>query len=124
MKKRLLFAGLLLGSIAVSAFDYSWSFQNTKVVIPAETQKNWQNVPAPDGWGFIDRKDRKNLVVKTKDGIGTVVYNDILKEKINVKFVSDDSVKIVTYEIDEVKPVIDDTKNNDQNNRKDKGNIL
>ena len=69
MKKRLLFAGLLFGSIAVSAFDYSWSFQNTKVVKPAETQKNWQNVPAPDGWGFIDRKDRKNQVGKTKDGI-------------------------------------------------------
>lgn len=71
---------------------------------------------------IVAKMPKLNSKVKTKDGIGTVVYNDILKEKINVKFVSDDSVKIVTYEIDEVKPMIDDTKNNDQNNRKDKGN--
>lgn len=71
---------------------------------------------------IVAKMPKLNSKVKTKDGIGTVVYNDILKEKINVKFVSDDSVKIVTYEIDEVKPMVDDTKNNDQNNRKDKGN--
>lgn len=60
----------------------------------------------------VSRMPKLNSKVKTKDGIGTVVYNDILKERINVKFVSDDSVKINTYSIDEVKPVEDNTKKN------------
>lgn len=51
----------------------------------------------------VAKMPKLNSKVKTKDGIGTVVYNDILKEKVNVKFVSDDNVKIVTYSIDEIK---------------------
>ena len=53
--------------------------------------------------------------------MGTVVYNDILKEKVNVKFVSEDSVKIVTYEIEDVKPYVEEQKN-DSSQKKDKGN--
>lgn len=70
---------------------------------------------------MVSKMPKLNSKVKTKDGVGTVVYNDILKEKVNVKFVSDDSVKIVTYEIDEVKPVIDDTKKPEKSEKKDKG---
>ena len=70
---------------------------------------------------MVSKMPKLNSRVKTKDGIGTVVYNDILKEKINVKFVSEDSVKIVTYEIDEVKPYVEEQKN-DSSQKKDKGN--
>ena len=70
---------------------------------------------------MVSKMPKLNSKVRTKDGIGTVVYNDILKEKINVKFVSDDTVKIVTYEIDEVKPFVEDVKT-DSNQKKDKGN--
>ena len=70
---------------------------------------------------MVSKMPKLNSKVKTKDGVGTVVYNDILKEKINVKFVSEDSVKIVTYEIDEVKPFAEETKV-DNNQKKDKGN--
>ena len=70
---------------------------------------------------MVSKMPKLNSKVKTKDGVGTVVYNDILKEKINVKFVSEDSVKIVTYEIDEVKPFVEETKV-DNNQKKDKGN--
>lgn len=70
----------------------------------------------------VAKMPKLNSKVKTKDGIGTVVYNDILKEKVNVKFVSDDNVKIVTYGVDEVKivPVENNqsnVKNTDKSNK-------
>lgn len=70
----------------------------------------------------VAKMPKLNSKVKTKDGIGTVVYNDILKEKVNVKFVSDDNVKIVTYSIDEIKimPVENNqsnVKNTDKSNK-------
>lgn len=70
----------------------------------------------------VAKMPKINSKVKTKDGIGTVVYNDILKEKVNVKFVSDDNVKIVTYGIDEIKivPVENNqsnVKNTDKSNK-------
>jgi cell fate regulator YaaT (PSP1 superfamily) len=70
---------------------------------------------------MVSKMPKLNSKVKTKDGVGTVVYNDILKEKVNVKFVSEDSVKIVTYEIEEVKPYVEEQKN-DSSQKKDKGN--
>lgn len=66
----------------------------------------------------VSRMPKLNSKVKTKDGVGTVVYNDILKEKINVKFVTDDNVKIVTYSIDEVKPFEEDKNTNNKKNDK------
>lgn len=70
----------------------------------------------------VAKMPKLNSKVKTKDGIGTVVYNDILKEKVNVKFVSDDNVKIVTYGMDEIKivPVENNqpnVKNTDKSNK-------
>ncbi len=52
MKKQLLFAGLLLGCIAVSAFEQNWSFKNKT-----------------SGWNVIERNDRKNQMSKTDKGI-------------------------------------------------------
>lgn len=67
----------------------------------------------------VTKMPKLNNKVKTKDGIGTVVYNDILKEKVNVKFVSDDNVKIVTYGIDEIKIVpVENNQSNVKNTEK------
>ena len=44
-----------------------------------------------------------NSKVKTKDGEGVVVYNNILKEMVSVKFVDDDSIKINEYPLSEIK---------------------
>lgn len=69
MKKRLLLAALLLGSTALSAFDQSWSFKDAKLTKPAKMQKFWKSAAAPEGWGIIDREDRKNQLTKSKAGI-------------------------------------------------------
>ena len=44
-----------------------------------------------------------NSKVITKDGEGIVVYNNLLKQLVSVKFVNDDSVKINEYPISEIK---------------------
>jgi len=44
-----------------------------------------------------------NSKVITKDGEGTVVYNNLLKQLVSVKFVNDDSVKINEYPLSEIK---------------------
>lgn len=41
--------------------------------------------------------------VKTSVGFGTVVYNDLLNRKVDVKFVKGDDVDIKTFELDEIK---------------------
>ena len=43
------------------------------------------------------------LSVSTKDGRGTVVYNDLLKREVDVKFVNGDDTEIKTYPLEEVK---------------------
>ena len=43
-----------------------------------------------------------NSKVVTKDGEGTVVYNNLLKERVSVKFVNDDSIKINEYPLSEI----------------------
>lgn len=44
-----------------------------------------------------------NSKVITKDGEGVVVYNNLLKQLVSVKFTSDDSVKINEYPLSEIK---------------------
>lgn len=44
-----------------------------------------------------------NSEVKTKDGIGVVVYNDLLDRKVDVKFVKWDESEIKTYSLEEIK---------------------
>ena len=44
-----------------------------------------------------------NSKVITKDGEGVVVYNNLLKQLVSVKFVNDDSVKINEYPLSEIK---------------------
>lgn len=41
--------------------------------------------------------------VKTEDGKGIVVYNDLLKRLVDVKFANGDEVEVKTYELDKVK---------------------
>ena len=45
---------------------------------------------------------RINSQVKTKDGVGTVVYNDLFKEKVTVKFLDDGDTKISEYDLKDV----------------------
>ena len=45
---------------------------------------------------------RINSQVKTKDGVGTVVYNDLFKEKVTVKFLNDGDAKISEYDLKDV----------------------
>ena len=43
-----------------------------------------------------------NSKVKTKDGEGTVIYNNLLKQKVTVKFVNDGDIKIQEYPLEEI----------------------
>lgn len=43
-----------------------------------------------------------NSEVKTKDGVGKVVYNNLLKQTVDVKFEKGDSFEIVNYALDEI----------------------
>ncbi len=64
----------------------------------------------------MSRMPKLNSKVKTKDGIGQVIYNDVLKERVTVKFVIDDTVKIDNYSINDIKVLPPEEKN--QNNKK------
>lgn len=64
---------------------------------------------------IMSKMPKLNSKVKTKDGIGQVVYNDVLKERVVVKFVTEDSTKIESYAIDEIKPVPNENKENQEN---------
>ena len=52
-----------------------------------------------------------NSKVKTKDGIGTVVYNNLLKQKITVKVEKDNDITINEYELTDIEVL---PKNNPQ----------
>lgn len=56
-----------------------------------------------------------NSKVTTKDGEGIVVYNNLLKQTVTVKYVNDDSVKIEEYPLAEIKM---DSKNEKQHSKK------
>lgn len=43
-----------------------------------------------------------NARVKTKDGIGSVIYNNLLKQKVTVKLESDNDIKISEYSVEEI----------------------
>lgn len=64
----------------------------------------------------MSRMPKLNSKVKTKDGVGQVIYNDVLKERVTVKFVVDDTVKIDNYSINDIKVMPPEEKN--QNNKK------
>ena len=44
-----------------------------------------------------------NSEVKAKDGVGVVIYNDLLNRKVDVKFVKGDESEIKTYSLEEIK---------------------
>lgn len=46
-----------------------------------------------------------NSKVKTPDGEGKVVYNDLLKQTVSVRFENDDTSEIKDYPVDEVKQI-------------------
>ncbi len=51
----------------------------------------------------LERMPKINSKVKTKEGIGVVVYNNILKEKVTVKINEDeDTTKLVEFDLSEV----------------------
>lgn len=50
----------------------------------------------------MSRMPKLNSRVKTKDGVGFVIYNDILKERVVVKFVTEDSVKVDNYALGDI----------------------
>ena len=60
---------------------------------------------------------RINSQVKTKDGVGTVVYNDLFKEKVTVKFLNDGDTKISEYDLKDVE-FDKNTKHFDKNKKK------
>lgn len=43
-----------------------------------------------------------NSKVKTKDGIGTVVYNNLLKQKITVRIENENETKVIEYDIPDI----------------------
>ena len=44
-----------------------------------------------------------NSRVETKDGEGTVIFNNLLNETVIVKFEKDNEVKTMEYKLDEIK---------------------
>ncbi len=44
-----------------------------------------------------------NSLVETPDGKGKVIYNDLLKQKVSVKFEDDDSSEVKEYDISQIK---------------------
>ena len=43
-----------------------------------------------------------NTEVQTKDGVGTVIYNNLIKGKVTVKFVTENDTKIAEYDLSEI----------------------
>ena len=69
---------------------------------------------------ILSKMPKLNSKVKTPDGDGVAVYNDILKEKVQVKFIKGDSFELKTYNLADIK--VDNTKEKEDNNSKnDKG---
>lgn len=62
-----------------------------------------------------EKMPKVNSQVKTPDGIGSVMYNNLLKQIVTVKFVSENDVKIETYKLDEIEK-LDGLKNNQNKN--------
>ncbi len=69
-----------------------------------------------------------NSLVKTKDGVGTVIYNNLLKSRVTVKYVNDNDIKITEYPLEEIEFVKGDkpqnTNSGNNNNTSDKNNNI
>lgn len=50
----------------------------------------------------LKKMPKVGFQVSTKDGKGTVIYNDLLKEEVEIKFVNGDESEIKTYPLSEV----------------------
>ena len=71
-----------------------------------------------ENYEYLLRKMPKvDAVVKTPHGPGTVVYVNLLKEKIKVKLDDEQGADIMEYHIDEVEIVRDAEKKNDQEDK-------
>ncbi len=53
----------------------------------------------------LNKMPKINSRVKTKDGEGVVVYNNILNEKVTVKIEEDDTTKLIEYNLSEVEKI-------------------
>lgn len=52
---------------------------------------------------LLNKMPKINSTVKTKDGTGVVVYNNLLKEKVTVKIaIDEDTTKLIEYSLDEL----------------------
>ena len=51
---------------------------------------------------ILNQMPKINSQVKTKEGNGTVIYNNILKETVTVKIEEGDSVKIIEFKLEDV----------------------
>ncbi len=66
---------------------------------------------------ILSRMPKVGASVKTNDGEGVVVYNDLLKEKVQVKFTRGDSFELKTYDLSEI-TFDNQNKKEDNNNKK------
>lgn len=70
---------------------------------------------------ILSRLPKLNSIVETKSGKGTVVYLDILRERVSVKISQgDDSFVVEDWDASEVKRVEDKNKQNNHNNKQSK----
>jgi len=70
---------------------------------------------------ILSRLPKLNSIVETKSGKGTVVYLDILRERVSVKIPQgDDSFVVEDWDASEVKRVEDKNKQNNHNNKQSK----
>lgn len=70
---------------------------------------------------ILSRMPKLGSRVKTLDGTGTVVYNDILKEKVSVKiYGKDDSFSINIYDLDKVEVLPGQNNKNETSGNEDK----
>jgi len=64
------------------------------------------------------RMPKVNSSIKTPDGIGTVSFNNLLTEKVTVRFEKDGEVKMIEYTLDELNSFDKNKKNNGNNNER------
>lgn len=55
-----------------------------------------------------------NSKVRTKDGVGSVVYNNLLKQKVTVKIENDNEIKVMEYDISDIEVLPKSNPNNNQ----------
>ena len=70
----------------------------------------------------VSRMPKINSKVRTKDGVGNVIYNDILKERVVVKYITEDNVKVENYALSEITVLAPQPQQQNNNNRNNNGN--